>query len=183
MNGICNYLYPYYGKARGYLHYYLPDYSEFDLTEILPNLYVGNIGSAFHKEKMQELGITHVVCAIKGTDAPFPDDFKYLNIEAIDIEEEDLLTEFNRTSEFIDQCLNNSGKCLVHCVCGVSRSVSIICAYLLYKNKARHVQEAINMVQTKRQIANPNLGFRQQLENYRISLYRKSPEIELIQHK
>ena len=54
-------------------------------------------------------------------------------------------------------------------MCGVSRSVSIVCAYLSFKYNIKPV-EALKMIKTIRPVANPNSSFLQQLENYYSSL-------------
>jgi protein-tyrosine phosphatase len=57
------------------------------------------------------------------------------------------------------------GGVLVHCWAGVSRSVSCICAYLM-ESEGYTFHEALNYVRINRPVANPNEGFRQQLELY-----------------
>jgi atypical dual specificity phosphatase len=57
----------------------------------------------------------------------------------------------------------------VHCFQGISRSATIICAYVIAT--AQHsmtATEAVEFVQGKRKIVCPNLGFRVQLEEYAI---------------
>ena len=46
--------------------------------------------------------------------------------------EEDLLSSWFVTAiKFIEDCVNNNGKILIHCYHGVSRSATILAAYLL----------------------------------------------------
>jgi atypical dual specificity phosphatase len=55
----------------------------------------------------------------------------------------------------------------VHCFQGVSRSATIVCAYLIAtSDRKMTVDEAISFIQSKRGIACPNTGFRSQLEIY-----------------
>lgn len=52
-------------------------------AEIVQGIYLGSVHSAFNIEKLQEIGITHVVnCA--GVPATFPEAFTYLNIKIRD---------------------------------------------------------------------------------------------------
>ena len=56
------------------------------------------------------------------------------------------------------------GKVFVHCVAGVSRSSTIVIAYLM--NKGMTYKEAFEWVKKKHSIAFPNYGFQRQLQNY-----------------
>ena len=51
---------------------------------------------------------------------------------------------------------------MVHCQAGVSRSVSIVIAYLIRKNRTTY-ENALETVRQKRPVANPNKGFVKQL--------------------
>lgn len=60
-------------------------------------------------------------------------------------------------------CYINCGKgVLVNCFAGVSRSATIVVAYVMYKNKMS-VLDGIQFVRTKRPFINPNYGFVAQL--------------------
>jgi len=53
----------------------------------------------------------------------------------------------------------------VHCILGVSRSATVVCAYLIATSKMGG-PDSIAFVQSKRSAVCPNLGFRQQLDAY-----------------
>lgn len=53
----------------------------------------------------------------------------------------------------------------VHCFQGVSRSATVVCAYLI-SNAGMTAMESITFVQSKRKIVSPNNGFRKQLYLY-----------------
>lgn len=57
------------------------------------------------------------------------------------------------------------GTVLVHCHAGISRSVAIVLAYLMHMRKIS-VQDALNLIRSRRPIADPNSGFMHQLELY-----------------
>ena len=63
--------------------------------------------------------------------------------------------------------------CLVHCIQGISRSATIVAAYLMYKYNMTP-SEAISYIRQKREIVNPNPGFMRQLTNYHAKLRRAS---------
>lgn len=79
----------------------------------------------------------------------------------IDIEDEENVAiekYFDICINFIDSEIKKGKKVLVHCMAGISRSVTIIIAYLMIK-KNMSLMDAINYVKSKRKIAHPNEGF------------------------
>ena len=69
-------LYKLYGKYRGKIQHYIP-YYKYSITQITPNIYIGDIHSASSSKLLKELGIKNVICAIKGMDPMFPNEFNY----------------------------------------------------------------------------------------------------------
>lgn len=175
MNAIYGnkYLYSWYGKLRGLYHYYMPPTVNLSINEIIPNVYVGDANTAFQLGTLKELGITHIITAVLGMDAAYPSDFNYLKIDAIDIDNENLLEQFEKSNNFIQHAIENGGKIYIHCVCGVSRSVTLMAAYLIYK-EMKTPQAAIQQIREKRECANPNDGFIKQLEKYYGKLYHNN---------
>ena len=57
-------------------------------------------------------------------------DIQVLEINVDDSPMEDLAKHFDQCFDFIDK---TEGACLVHCVSGISRSASIVIAYLIKK--------------------------------------------------
>ena len=159
---VFNSIYTAYSKLRGNYHYYLPYTKEFQATQITENLYIGDIYSLYQREFLKQNGITHVVSVVLGISPPYPNDFKYLTLNAIDEEKQNLIDKFDDAITFIDKAINENGKVLIHCICGVSRSVTICSAYLIYKNYYQ-VNEVIEMIKSKRKVANPNESFVEQL--------------------
>lgn len=137
----------------------------FEINEIIENLYISDFSSACDKEKLQELGITHIVCVIAGVDKIYPDTFTYYTINICDRNHVDIKNYFNECSEFIDNAIKNGGKVLVHCKCGISRSSTMIGAYLISK-KEYTAEKAIQLMKEKRNCVNPNDGFIKQLQDY-----------------
>lgn len=68
---------------------------------------------------------------------------------------------------FINQAVDSNKNILVHCMAGVSRSVSVV-AYYLMKKKALSYEDALNIIKQKRKIARPNDSFRSQLKLYQV---------------
>jgi len=66
---------------------------------------------------------------------------------------------------FINNAIEQKQNVLIHCMAGVSRSVSLVVYYLMKKYHLDYVT-AIKLVRTKREIANPNDSFKHQLKKY-----------------
>jgi protein-tyrosine phosphatase len=64
-----------------------------------------------------------------------------------------------------------NGRCLVHCVQGISRSASVVIAYVI-ASENKSFEEAHRYVKEKRPLIKPNDGFAQQLQEYE-KLWRK----------
>jgi hypothetical protein len=165
MGNIYSISYTCYIQLLSLCDYYL-EINNQNLNEVYPRIYVGNLSTSLNKELLKEKGITHIITVLTGLSPYYPNDFTYLSLPAIDIKDFNLSQHFENSNNFIEQALqNNENKVYVHCVCGVSRSVSIVCAYLIKKYGITPM-EAITKIQTQRKCANPNEGFVNQLEEY-----------------
>ncbi|KAG4029671.1 hypothetical protein MFRU_015g02050 [Monilinia fructicola] len=151
-------------------------------------LYVGGIVS-LTENSLQKNNITHIVSVLKYDFKNFNIDwkkYKQLQIEVDDVEDENLLGEFERTGAWIEEALKGSGKTeggeekeaegdeeerkkgavLVHCAMGRSRSVTILIAYLLRQYPSLTPATALAQIQQSRPFAEPNDGFMAQLQLY-----------------
>ena len=133
--------------------------------EIIPHLFLGSIGSASNLKQLQNCKITHIICCASGIKNFFPENFKYYNINILDCEKENIKQYFKESFDFIDKAIKNGGNVLVHCHAGVSRSSTILIAYIM-KSKKIKLNEALELIKTKREKVNPNNGFIVQLKDY-----------------
>lgn len=76
----------------------------------------------------------------------------------------DIYSYFPTATQFIHESLMN-GNVLVHCAAGISRSATIVIAYLIKYNKMT-LEEALKYVQKRRPIVSPNVGFKEQLKRW-----------------
>ncbi|THH30111.1 hypothetical protein EUX98_g4080 [Antrodiella citrinella] len=141
-------------------------------TEIVPRLYLSNFFFARSAEGLRDEGITHVISVmeqipiygsqLKGT----------LHVPLEDTSDANILRHLDTTTGFIKATLEESTdhKVLVHCLMGISRSATVVCAYLV-ATTSMTASEAIDFVKAKRPIICPNLGFRRQLETYSVRFY------------
>ncbi|KAK0041573.1 serine/threonine/tyrosine-interacting protein B [Biomphalaria pfeifferi] len=143
-----------------------------DMQEIIPGLFLGPYASAM-KSKLEDLlkaGITHIICIRQSIEAKFirpnfPQHFQYLVLEVADCPTENIIKHFKPTKEFIDDCLDNRGRVLVHGNGGISRSAAVVIAYVMVKGTMSY-REAFAYVRNKRFCISLNEGFSQQLLEY-----------------
>ena len=142
---------------------------------ILPYLFLGGKVVARSRESLDKLNIRSIINCTpsRNTDprAGVPnffqadkDRFTYLRVPVFDSKGSNLAPYFERCANFIDQSKHH-GAVLVHCVQGVSRSTSIVLAYLM-KKKGVPLQKALNFVKKRRPIVRPNRSFMEQLQNF-----------------
>uniref|UniRef100_A0A3Q1MJH7 Dual specificity phosphatase 22 n=1 Tax=Bos taurus TaxID=9913 RepID=A0A3Q1MJH7_BOVIN len=72
---------------------------------------------------------------------------------------------FKESIKFIHECRLQGEGCLVHCLAGVSRSVTLVVAYIMTVTDFGW-EDALHTVRAGRSCANPNLGFQRQLQEF-----------------
>lgn len=137
----------------------------FEATQILPNLWVGDIRSACNKNSLIENNIEMIVSAVYGATAHHPFSFNYEKANLRDTGKEDIIIEFHRLLPKIRRAVLDNKGVLVHCMQGASRSVSIVAAYLI-KYHHMSAEDALTFMKKKRSCVNPNEGYREKLKEY-----------------
>lgn len=160
--------------AISFLHPCPDSLAPTQVTEIVPGLYMSDLYAAESPSTHAALGITHVLSVMPGSvQLPRNTSPKTLQIPIRDQPFEELAGHLNKTTAFIAEGLRMRGSVLVHCVQGMSRSASVVSAYLM----AAHgwsVREAVEFVRSKSHNALPNSGFVSQLQEYYDALHRRS---------
>ncbi|MBN3309207.1 DUS22 phosphatase, partial [Amia calva] len=72
---------------------------------------------------------------------------------------------FKESIKFIHESRLKREGCLVHCLAGVSRSVTLVVAYIMTVTDLGW-QDALSAVRAARPCAGPNIGFLRQLEDF-----------------
>ncbi|XP_010901267.1 dual specificity protein phosphatase 13 [Esox lucius] len=147
------------------------------MDQVQPGIYIGDMYAAKDKRSLQAHNVTHVLNAADGmfnvnTGAGFyrDADITYHGVEAYDTPSFDLSRFFYAAAEFIKTALSSpNGKVLVHCVMGLSRSSSLVLAYLMIVEDLTLV-DAIQAVSANRNIC-PNAGFLEQLRELDTKLH------------
>ena len=160
----------FYVKTNCILRQYMNTDGIFEANNIVDNIYLGNINSVYDIKKLKELGITHIVSVIAGFIPPYPEDFSYLVINALDTTNTDMFDNFNTANDFINDAIDNDGKVLIHCMAGRSRSATIVSAYII-KKFGMDPKNTVNSIKSKREIVQPNDSFLEQLDKYYNMLY------------
>ncbi|NXT90857.1 DS13B phosphatase, partial [Anhinga rufa] len=150
--------------------------SDNHVDQVWPNIYLGDAWAARSKTTLQSLNITHILNAADGpysinTGAKYYEDLQieYYGVEAFDDPSFDLSIFFYDAANFIGKALNTSGgKVFVHCAMGVSRSASLVLAFLMIRENMTLV-DALKTVGAHRDIC-PNSGFLGQLRDLDIKL-------------
>ena len=140
-------------------------FKECEASKITENIFIGSRISSYNKKELNELGITDIVRIGEGLKDFYKKDFTYLSIAIKDNNEALIYCYFKQVINFIDKCIEKNGKVLVHCYMGRSRSVSLVCSYLMKKNNI-DFDRALEMIRKHREIADPNDGFIRQLREF-----------------
>jgi protein-tyrosine phosphatase len=138
--------------------------------QITDNVFLGKANSAQSYEILQELGITHVLMIGYDLTAWFADrGIIYKHFELDDKETSDILPIFDKTAEFIDEAIKSGGRVLVHCQAGVSRSASVVIAWIM-KSQGVSYMDAYGVCKSRRPCIMPNKGFVAALQRYQSRL-------------
>mmetsp|Transcript_89717 Transcript_89717/g.159448 ORF Transcript_89717/g.159448 Transcript_89717/m.159448 type:complete len:798 (+) Transcript_89717:111-2504(+) len=154
-------------------NYHLPDHLRRRLqlkhyrqvcSEVLPGaLFISSYQVASDEAELRKRNITHIVnTAADICDSCFPDKFQYLTYYLKDANSEEISLLFYRTLEWIHDAISKGGRVLVHCREGVSRSATMIIAYLMWRLNLSF-EQAHERIRQVRPICNPNTGFTCQL--------------------
>ena len=143
-------------------------------SQIEDRLFLGSMSHANDRHVLKRLLITHVltICHLPPTHYP---DISYRFVSLNDLPSEPISHKFAECHKFIDAALARGGRVLVHCYAGVSRSATVVIAYLMRKRGLSY-PEAFGHVQTRRAVVRPNYGFVQQLLDF-------SQRLQRLQHR
>lgn len=98
---------------------------------------IGNYRHAEDIPGLEERGITHIVnmaaaeAMCKMTPEVYGDGYTCLLIRANDLENYDISVHFEEVWQFLEHAREQRTGVLVHCVAGVSRSVTVVISYLM----------------------------------------------------
>ncbi|KAH9987471.1 protein-tyrosine phosphatase-like protein, partial [Russula compacta] len=137
-------------------------------SEILPRLYISDLQTAEDAGALSALGITHVLSVTPGHVVLPPSLAAHAaQVPLHDAPFAELVAHLPHTTHYISRALHSSpdARVLVHCAMGASRSVAVVCGYLIAAHRF-HPAQALEHVKARRASAAPNRGFVDQLYEY-----------------
>ncbi|KAM9623113.1 dual specificity protein phosphatase 22-A-like isoform 1-T1 [Morphnus guianensis] len=141
------------------------------MSKVVKGLYLGNIRDSEDRENLLKNGVTHIL-SIHNSAKPVLEDMTYLCISASDSSSQNLLQHFKECIKFIHECRLGGGACLVHCLAGVSRSTTVLVAYLMTVTELGW-ESCLAATKAVRSYVSPNFGFQQQLQEYEVTLLQE----------
>lgn len=147
-----------------------------DCSEIKHGIFIGNahsvIGNPATREKdfLEDLNIKVVISAL--TEEEYEDymiakedfpDIEWYRFIVDDDPNEKISKYFYDTAIIIMKALKENKNVMVHCAAGMSRSPTLVIAYLMIANQWTY-EEAFGFIKRRRPLAEPNIGFVKQLK-------------------
>ncbi|XP_050898101.1 protein-tyrosine-phosphatase MKP1 [Lathyrus oleraceus] len=134
-----------------------------ECSRIAEHVYLGSDTVAKNHELLRKNGITHVLNCV-GFVCPeyFKSDFVYKTLWLQDSPTEDIISILYDVFDYFEDVRLQGGRVLVHCCQGVSRSTSLVIAYLMWR-EGQSFEDAFHYVKNARGVTNPNMGFASQL--------------------
>uniref|UniRef100_A0A915HZF6 protein-tyrosine-phosphatase n=1 Tax=Romanomermis culicivorax TaxID=13658 RepID=A0A915HZF6_ROMCU len=141
-------------------------------VEIISNLFLGNSSNSADKETLLKCNIKYILNVTPDLPNVFENDpdFRYLKLPIYDHWSQDLLIHFPSAISFIDEARQKNCGVLVHCLAGISRSVTVTVAYLM-RTLSLSLEDAYDLVKDHKPNIAPNLNFMGQLLHFQRDLY------------
>lgn len=151
-----------------------PDLNVYPNLILSPWLYLGDQRCAWSLASLLDLQITHIVNISTDICNYFEDHptarltnnkpIKYLTIRMHDDQNSDIYSQFQLVFNFIDMAKQEdcNARIMVHCQMGISRSASLIIAYIMHLTRCS-LKDVYYYTKIRRYIVQPNRGFWQQL--------------------
>ncbi|XP_050093020.1 dual specificity protein phosphatase Mpk3 isoform X1 [Anopheles aquasalis] len=137
--------------------------------EILPGLFLGNASHSEDLKSLKKYNIKYILNVTPDLPNVFERDgqIRYLQIPITDhwSQASDLANHFPDAIKFIDEARSKGCGVLVHCLAGVSRSVTVTLAYLMFA-RTLSLNDAFLLVRSRKPDVSPNFHFMQQLHSF-----------------
>ncbi|XP_031284833.1 protein-tyrosine-phosphatase MKP1-like [Pistacia vera] len=134
-----------------------------ECSRIADHIYLGSDAVAKNRDILRRNGITHVLNCV-GFVCPeyFKNDLVYKTLWLQDSPSEDITSILYDVFDYFEDVREQGGRVFVHCCQGVSRSTSLVIAYLMWR-EGQSFEDAFQFVKAARGVTNPNMGFACQL--------------------
>lgn len=149
------------------------------VCRITDHLYLSNARAANDASQLTGNDITCVINAMeKARGSALPPGVRYIHVPVSDEPATRLCDHFDEVADEIQAVAERSGRTLLYCNAGVSRSAALCMAYLM-KHGGMTLLEAHGRVKARRPMARPNGGFWGQLVRYEREL-RGSNSVHMV---
>lgn len=134
-----------------------------ECSKVAEDIYLGGDMVAKDRDILKQNGITHILnCVGFACSEYFKADFIYRTLWLQDSPSEDITSILYDVFDYFEDVREQGGRVFVHCCQGVSRSTSLVIAYLMWR-EGQSFDDAFQYVKAARGIADPNMGFACQL--------------------
>ena len=133
----------------------------------IEGIFLGDIVAAENEELLKRNGVKIVISLVREKYKRFKD-FIYYDFPIEDNRNENIACIFEETNKI----LKSNENVFVHCQNAVSRSVTIVLAYLMYCGN--DLKTSLNLLQNRKTYTKPNIGFCKQLIIYEKQLFGKN---------
>ena len=149
------------------------------INKITDKIYLGDIDGAREVDYLKKQGIKYIINLAGTMFSPEYEEglFTRKMIEIMDFPKENIFQYFKECIDFIEK----ADKIYIHCMAGVSRSASIVIAYIMWKEH-KNYNEAFAFVKKYRFIY-PNFGFVYQLKYFGKLLIENKYDLDKIDFK
>lgn len=137
-------------------------------------LYLGGIEATENRDLMRQMGITRVLSVLDTFRyfPPFDPEIDHLKISLPDFAQSQIISHIPEGLRFISDSQKSGRNVLVHCAAGVSRSASMVIAYIMVKYNYDY-ETAKKFVRERRRCIWPNEGFESQLRSMKVNNYKQ----------
>ncbi|GAA6001555.1 hypothetical protein JCM10207_006721 [Rhodosporidiobolus poonsookiae] len=135
---------------------------ELTMQEVIPGLWIGDYTASQDQQLLERNGIACVVSAMRQEYAAHPG-MDLHRVAVDDTDKTNIIEHFHATADHIHAALTRNQGVLVHCQAGVSRSTTLVAAYLMLHH-GLNVEQAVSQVRAVRSQVEPSDFFMFQLE-------------------
>ncbi|KAK0511315.1 hypothetical protein JMJ35_005888 [Cladonia borealis] len=139
------------------------------MDEIFPHIYLGGSYAAENISTLTTKNISFVISIMSKNLPPSTREaymdkrIEHVYIKKRDDSDEDILAVLGEVCALIEKKSQGGKGVLLHCAMGVSRSATIMAAYVMQRWGISGT-EAVNFIRNKRHVVQPNRGFCEQLD-------------------
>lgn len=138
-----------------------PSRRDVAVLTVPPYLFLGPYTSA-SRSFIDSVGITHIISIGRAPACPDHPNVQYHRLQLLDKDMSSIFAASDKANQIIADARERGGRVLVHCVAGVSRSPTIIAAYLVSRC-SMSLRDALALLVRARPAVCPRPGFIAQL--------------------